>query len=107
MSQPARLGPDPMDSEPTREGPVDELRLREQDIVWRQVENEIVILDMKASVYASLNNAGRVLWLRLVDGGTVDDLAAELEREFGLEPEVARRDTEAFVASLRQQGLLA
>jgi hypothetical protein len=106
MSEAARPGPDSIEPKRGREGRVDELRLREQDIVWRQVEDEIVILDMKASVYASLNNAGRVLWLRLVDGATLDDLVEELMSVYGLDPDTARVDAQAFVAALNQQGLL-
>lgn len=85
---------------------MEQLRLRERDLVWREVDDEIVILDIKASVYVGVNASGRVLWLRLVEGATLDELAAELEQVYGLPAASARRDASAFVEAMREQGLL-
>lgn len=85
---------------------MEQLRLREHDLVWREVEDEIVILDMRESLYASLNEAGRVLWLRLVEGATFEELEQELTATYGLSPEAAHRDAHAFVSSLSEHGLL-
>lgn len=85
---------------------MEQLHLREHDLVWREVEDEIVILDMKASVYAGVNASGRVLWLRLAAGATEIDLADELQRVYGLSAEVARADVTTFLAAMRAQDLL-
>jgi hypothetical protein len=91
---------------PAGDGAVERFRLRDHDLVWRQVEDEIIILDLGASLYASLNDAGRVLWMRLVDGATLAELAAELQHAYELAPDVAARDAAAFLARLNDQGLL-
>lgn len=83
------------------------LRLRTQQLLWREVDDEIVVLDLSKSEYVSVNAAGRVLWLRLAGGATKSELADELRHVYGLEPEAAQRDADAFVAHLRCQGLLA
>lgn len=82
-------------------------RLRSQGLIWREVEEEIIILDMEASLYASVNAAGRMLWLRLAEGASLDELASALEGEFGLERTRARADAAAFLGALKSQGLLA
>ncbi len=84
-----------------------DFRLRDRDLVWREVGDEVIILDTRASIYASVNESGRVLWLRLAEGATLDDLAGELQREYGLDAADAKRDAEAFVTSLRERDLLA
>lgn len=83
------------------------LQLRTQQLLWREVDDEIVVLDLSKSEYVSVNAAGRTLWLRLARGATRSELADELRQTYGLEPDVARRDADAFVAHLQRQGLLA
>lgn len=83
------------------------LRLRSEELLWREVDDEIVILDLRRSVYASLNASGRTLWLRLAAGATDEELAMELERVHGCAQDVARQDASAFLDNLREQGLLA
>lgn len=84
-----------------------DIRLREQGIVWREVDGEIVILDTQKSVYASINRSGSVLWLCLASGGaTREHLVAQLQERFGLNPEMASRDVDAFLALMRDQGML-
>ena len=86
---------------------MDKFRLREDDLVWREVEDEVIILDMRASVYASVNEAGRVLWLKLAEGASLDELTGELVRQYELNEADATRDAEAFLQSLRDQDLLS
>ena len=82
-------------------------RLRSHELLWREVDDEIVILDLRRSVYASVNQSGRTLWLRLARGATSEDLAQELRSVYGREADVARQDAEAFLETVREQGLLA
>jgi hypothetical protein len=89
------------------EAKVDVLRLREHDLLWREVDDEVVILDLKASLYASLNATGRLLWLQLAGGATTEELGAALQAAYGIEADVAARDVQAFLAALDEQGLLA
>ena len=82
------------------------LKLRKDRVEWRQVEGEIVALDLKTSQYLGINRAGAILWPHLAEGATVAALKERLAGEFGLDDETAARDVEAFLASLRAQDLL-
>ncbi|MBO4125953.1 PqqD family protein [Streptococcus suis] len=54
-----------------------------------------------------LNESASFLWKRLEEEMKQDQLVAALQAEYELSEEVARRDVEAFLAILSQQGILA
>lgn len=84
-----------------------EIRLREQGLEWRRVEDEIVVLDVPTSVYFAINDSGTVLWEALAEAPrTTDELVAVLLEEFEVEPDDAAVDVELFVSRLRKQGFL-
>lgn len=82
------------------------LRLRLHDLEWREIEGEIVILDLKSSSYMAVNNTGRVIWKALTSGATRDQLVADLMGTFSLSEEVAERDVDEFLESLEEAHLL-
>ncbi len=82
------------------------MKLKEPDVVWREVGDEIVILDTRSSEYLSLNDSGAVLWARLSDGATDQDLRQELVSKFGIDEDLAERDVNEFLASLRRLDML-
>jgi hypothetical protein len=84
-----------------------DLRLREQDLTWREIDGEIVAIDVAKSAYLSSNPAGSLLWTMLASGATREELAARLVETFGIERERAEADVDAFLASLDERGLLA
>jgi len=84
-----------------------EVRIRPTGISWRDVNGEIVALDVESSAYFSTNRSGSVMWLALVGGSSRQQLVALLEREYGLSHDAAATDVDAFLAMLEQHGLLA
>ena len=83
------------------------LRLREDALVWREIDGELVAVDLGASAYLGANPSGTLLWRLLVDGATLDELAGALVERFGIDSERAHTDADAFVGSLAARGLLA
>jgi hypothetical protein len=83
------------------------LKLRGEGVAWTDVDGEIVALDEATAEYLAANEAGGLLWRALADGATREDLAAKLADAYGLTAERATADTDAFLASLRERGLLA
>ncbi len=82
------------------------MHLRREDVTWQEVDGHVVVLDLRSSLYLELNPAGSLLWSALLDGAEPDALAQVLVSAYGLDVSAARADTEAFLASLRQQDLL-
>jgi hypothetical protein len=83
------------------------LRLRTDDISWRKVGDSIVILDLASSAYLSVNGTGTLIWDRLTQGATMDQLIADVLAGFEVDEPQARKDIETFVESLRTRSLIA
>jgi len=84
-----------------------ELKLQREALEWREVEGEVVALDVSAAEYLAANQAGAVLWRALARGCSRADLIAALVTEFRVDRDTAGRDADRFVGSLRERGLLA
>ena len=54
-----------------------DLRLRTEDLSWREIDDEVIAVDVETSTYLGANKTGTLLWRRLGDGGaTREELAA-------------------------------
>jgi hypothetical protein len=84
-----------------------ELRLRDTDLHWREIDGEVIALEARGSTYVAANGAGTLLWRALVAGSTREGLADELVRAYGIDPSRATADADRFVTELAEQGLLA
>jgi hypothetical protein len=83
------------------------LCLREQDLDWREIGDEIVVLDGRAAVYLAVQGSGAVLWRLLADSTTQDRLVEALVETYRIDSVRAADDVEEFLTALNAQGLLA
>ena len=84
-----------------------ELRLRVDDLHWREIDGEVIALEARGSTYVAANGTATLLWRALAEGTTPDALADELVRVYGIDRELAAADADRFVDALVEQGLLA
>ena len=82
-------------------------KLRDEALHWRQIEDEVVAVDMKTAAYFGANPAGALLWDALADGATKEDLAGLLVERFSIDESQAATDVDAFLTQLDEAGLLA
>ena len=82
------------------------LRLRPDDVHWREVEGEVIALDERASVYLAANPTATMLWRALAAGATRADLVSILTETFGIDAGRAGHDVDAFLEDLRSRDLL-
>lgn len=82
------------------------IRVRTEDVAWREVEGEVLLLNLHTSRYFTVNASAAVLWRTLDGGATRDELVNALIDEFDLPREQAATDVDAFVAHARQNGLV-
>jgi hypothetical protein len=76
-------------------------------LVWRQIDGDTILLDLQASRYLTTNSSGSFLLGLLTEEQDRDALVAALVTEYGIPSSVAERDTDGFVDTLRERGLLA
>ena len=84
-----------------------ELRLRDNDLHWREIDGEVIALEGRGSTYIAANGAGTLLWRALAAGCTREELAEELVRAYGIDQARATADADQFIAALADQGLRA
>jgi hypothetical protein len=83
------------------------VRARRADLAWRRAGDEVVVLDLAAASYHALNPSGAMLWERLADWVTAEELTEALAAEFGLDAAAAARDDVArFLDGCAGAGLL-
>ena len=82
------------------------LRLREDAVRWREIDREVVAVDLESSTYLSTNESGVRLWRRLADGATMEQLIDELVSVFGIERDRATADVRTFLTELQARNLL-
>lgn len=82
------------------------LRLKPDAVRWREIDSEVIAVDLVGSTYLSTNESGMYLWRRLAEGASREELADELAARFSIGAERARGDVDAFLAALAERGLL-
>jgi hypothetical protein len=82
------------------------LRLRPEALVWREIDNELVAVDMASSTYLSANRSGALLWQMLATGTTHTELVKGLVNQFGISSDRAASDVDAFLHGLESRELL-
>jgi hypothetical protein len=82
------------------------VRARTDDLVYRDVDDTVVMLDLRTQHYLSLNQAGAELWPLIVRGARLDELVDSLRDRHGLSDEDAARDVGTLVEQLTEAGLL-
>lgn len=79
-------------------------------IVWREVEEEAVILDLRQARYYSLNAAGLCVLKTIVaageKGANLAELTEELVTNFEVEEEKASADLRLLAADLEGEGII-
>jgi hypothetical protein len=84
----------------------EELRLRSGALEWREIEDEVVAVDTRKSVYIAINHSGAVLWPALATGATREQLVDRLTDFFEIDRGSAEKDIDSFLGLLDEHDLL-
>lgn len=82
------------------------MRLVDKDLTWQELDDEIVILDLRSSQYLRLNATAAALWRSLVEGCERDDLVNHLVGSYEVDRPQAEQDVDAFLQDLGREGWL-
>lgn len=83
------------------------MRLRSNDVTWREIDGEMVVLDLASSTYLTSNHTGTLLLRLLVQDCSHAELASALVDEYGISDQRADADVLVFTNLLHDHGLLA
>ena len=84
-----------------------QIRLDPRSVSWREVDGEILALDVVSSTYLGTNGVGALLWKALAVGTSRDRLVSLLLSEYDVGEIQAANDVDEFLSDLAAQGLLA
>ena len=82
------------------------MKLRPGDVTWREIDGDLVILDLRSSTYLTTNASGAVLMRELTEERSQDQLVRALMDEFSITKDLASSDVRSFVQALTDAGLL-
>jgi Coenzyme PQQ synthesis protein D (PqqD) len=83
-----------------------ELKLREGATEWREVEGQVLVLDLEDSDYLIVNRTGAAVWPALVAGTTREKLIELLTSTFDVDAGSAAANLDEFLSTLRERRLL-
>lgn len=83
-----------------------DMKLRADDLTWREIDGDLVILDLRSSTYLTTNASGTVLIKELTHDRTDEELISVLMSTFGISESQAQSDVRSFVEALTTGGLL-
>ena len=76
------------------------------DVLWNEVEGELVLLDLHSEKYFGLDEMGTAFWKAVTLAPSIEDAYQELSAEYEVDPEELRADLMNLLQQLIDQGLL-
>jgi hypothetical protein len=76
------------------------------DLLWREVDGEIVLLDPKQGHYYALEGSGTRLWKLLQEKTTLGNILFSFLNEYEVEEKMLRQDLVGVYKRLNKFGLL-
>jgi hypothetical protein len=77
-----------------------------EDVVYRALEGEMVLLNLRTGVYFGLDGVGTRIWQLLEEGCTVAQISEQLADEYDVAAAACEQDVRAFMSALRDNALV-
>lgn len=76
-----------------------------QDLSWRDVNDELVALNSVTGEYHVFNAVGRLIWLAVAQGKIEEEIIAEITNEFDVSVEEATIDMQNYFEDMTDRKL--
>lgn len=76
------------------------------DVTWRDVDEEMIVLHLPTGKYYTFNNTGHLVWQQLAEGKDTSDIKVQIMDKYEVDEETANRDLTSFIAGLREHNLI-
>jgi hypothetical protein len=77
-----------------------------QSVAWRDVNDEVVILNLKSGEYYTLNDVGQFIWKSAMEGKSIQAIQQAIIETFNVPAEQAIKDLHGFLAGMIKEGML-
>lgn len=75
------------------------------NVVWSEVDNEVIVLDTSSGDFYALNETATEVWKALEANDSVETIAAHLSAKYGIDVARATKDVSALTAEFRAMKL--
>ena len=75
-------------------------------VIWRNIDGEIILLNLASGHYYTLNKTGSFIWSAFVDNKTPQEAAEKLVDRFNIPPKTAKEDVLHLIAMLEKEDLI-
>ena len=82
------------------------VELNEADVVWRELEGEVIILNLATGCYYGLEGSANDMWRLLLQHGTTDKVIEILADDYEVERDRVTRDVDDLVRRLCDKSIL-
>lgn len=80
--------------------------VRRKDLVWREVDGEVIVLSSNNKLMHVLNDVGSTIWALLDGEHDLAEIATRVSTEYGEAEDIVRKDLVEHIEKLRQLNLL-
>lgn len=80
--------------------------MKRDDIIWRMVDDEVLLLDTCTGDYFCLNESGTRIWALFNENKTVDETAKIISDEYQISFEEAKSDVLELVNNLEESRII-
>lgn len=77
-----------------------------KNVVSKNVEQDIVVLNLEDGTYFKLNETGAFTWQMLAKGAPIDKVIEEIIKVYKVSHETAENDIVTLINELQKEGLL-
>lgn len=84
----------------------DTLLVQDSEPIPATVDDEVVMLSVRAGAYFSLNGVGSEIWNLLREPRSVGDVHQSLASLYDVDDQTLRRDVDSFLQAMLERGLL-
>ncbi len=77
-----------------------------EQVLVRQLDDEIVILDLASESYFGLDEVGAAIWNEMTSAESIEHAYQALLAQYDVEPDVLREDMQALLQQLIEKQLL-
>ena len=81
-------------------------RIDPDKVIWRNIDGEIILLNLASGHYYTLNKTGSFIWNVFVENKTSQEAAEKLADQFNIPSKTAKEDVLYLIVMLEKEDLI-
>jgi len=82
-------------------------KINKEDVVWRDINGEIVVLNCDSGNYYLLNKTGSLIWKLIERNTTQNEVVKKIKQKYKVSQSQAAKDVGTLINHLKQESLIS